>query len=150
VVQITRDAWRLESDALEKQGKGRWSIHHRLWRAILAQVVMQSEVYAIGGWPAVATVPLGMVEARFWAESFNYFQHYSLISVEGGAVSSRHVWNHLKSLSRIVGFKITNHADHYTDSFTRFHELRPDRQWISMPSVLFTFSERSFHRCGII
>jgi hypothetical protein len=60
VVLITRDAWRLESAALEKQGKGRWSIHHRLWRAILDQVVMQSVVHAIGGWPAVALVLLGI------------------------------------------------------------------------------------------
>jgi hypothetical protein len=29
---------------------------------------------------------------------------------------------------RIAGIEITNHADHHTDSFARFHELRPDRQ----------------------
>jgi p-cymene monooxygenase len=60
VVLITRDAWGLESEALEKQGKGRWSIHYRLWNAILDQVVMQSIVHAIGGWPAVALVLWGM------------------------------------------------------------------------------------------
>lgn len=139
VFQSTRDSWRLESESLEKQGKGRWSIHHRLWKAILAQVVMQSVVYAIGGWAAVTLVLAGMVGARFWVESFNYFQHYGLIRVEGGAISRRHVWNHLKPLSRIMGFEITNHADHHTDSFARFHELRPDRQWIPMPSVFVCF-----------
>src|SRR3546814_12649236 len=80
-----------------------------------------------------------MVGARFWVESFNYFQHYGLIRVPGGAIARRHVWNHLKPLSRVMGFEITNHADHHTDSFAAFHELRPDRQWIPMPSVFVCF-----------
>jgi hypothetical protein len=139
VIQSTRDAWRMESDSLEKQGYGRWSIRHRIWKAILAQLVMQSLVYLIGGWTAVAVVLAGMVGARFWVESFNYFQHYGLVRVNGGAIARRHVWNHLKPLSRVMGFEITNHADHHTDSFAAFHELRPDRQWIPMPSVFVCF-----------
>jgi p-cymene methyl-monooxygenase len=139
VIHSTRDAWRLESESLEKLGYGRWSIRHRLWRAILAQLVMQSIVYAIAGWAGVALVLAGMVGARFWVESFNYFQHYGLIRLPGGAISRRHVWNHLKPLSRIMGFEITNHADHHTDSFAQFHQLRPDRQWIPMPSVFVCF-----------
>ncbi len=139
VIQSTRDAWRMESDSLEKQGYGRWSIRHRIWKALLAQLVMQSLVFLIGGWTAVAVVLGGMIGARFWVESFNYFQHYGLIRVPGGAISRRHVWNHLKPLSRVMGFEITNHADHHTDSFAAFHELRPDRQWIPMPSVFVCF-----------
>jgi len=38
-----------------------------------------------------------------------------------------------------MGFEITNHADHHTDSFARFHELRPDRQWILMPGDFVCF-----------
>lgn len=139
VVQSTRDAWRMESDSLEKQGYGRWSIRHRIWKALLAQLVFQTAIYAIGRWTAVALALGGMVGARFWIESFNYFQHYGLIRVKGGAISRRHVWNHLKPLSRVMGFEITNHADHHTDSFAAFHELRPDRQWIAMPSVFVCF-----------
>jgi hypothetical protein len=41
VVQSTRDSWTTESDALEKQGKGRWSIGRRLWKAIAAQAIFQ-------------------------------------------------------------------------------------------------------------
>src|SRR3546814_13664098 len=78
----------MESDALEKQGHGRWSIRHRVWKALLAQVVMQSIVFLMGGWAAVAVVLAGMAGARFWVESFNYFQHYGLVRVEGGALRS--------------------------------------------------------------
>ncbi len=139
VVVSSLEAWRSESDNLEKQGKGRWSIGHRIYKAILAQVVFQSIVFMIGGWLAVATVLAGMVGARFWVESFNYFQHYGLIRVEGGQIDRRHVWNHLKPFSRMLGFEITNHADHHTNTYLAFHELKPDTKWIPMPSVFVCF-----------
>ncbi|WP_428630030.1 alkane 1-monooxygenase [Sphingopyxis sp.] len=133
------DSNKTEADALEKEGYGRWSIRHRIWKAILAQLVMQVIIFAIGGWTAVGIALGAMIIARFWIESFNYFQHYGLTRKVGGAISRRHVWNHLKPLSRLMGFEITNHADHHTDSFAKFHQLVPDRQWIPMPSVFVCF-----------
>ncbi|MFW2828746.1 alkane 1-monooxygenase [Sphingomonas sp. ID0503] len=135
----TIEANQTEADALEKQGYARFGIRHRIWKAVLAQVIMQGIIFAIGGWRANVVALLGMVLARFWIESFNYFQHYGLIRVHGGTISRRHVWNHLKPLSRIMGYEITNHADHHTDSFAKFHQLVPDRQWIRMPSVYLCF-----------
>jgi p-cymene monooxygenase len=139
VVQSTRDSWTTESDALEKQGKGRWSIHHRLWKAIAAQAIFQAILFLCGGLAANALAITAVVVARLWVESFNYFQHYGLIRVEGAPIERRHVWNHLKPLSRIMGFEITNHADHHTDSFAAYHELVPDRLWVPMPSVFLCF-----------
>jgi hypothetical protein len=138
-VVSTLDALRTESDSLEKQGYGRWSIRHRIWKALAAQAVAQSVFFLIGGWRAVAVALAGMVMARFWVESFNYFQHYGLIRLDGAPISRRHVWNHLRPLSRAMGFEITNHADHHTDSFAKFHQLVPDRRWIPMPSVFLCF-----------
>lgn len=139
VVESTRDAWTTESNALEKMGHGRWSIRHRLWKAILAQAIFQALLFACGGWKANALAMAAMIVARFWIESFNYFQHYGLVRVEGEPIARRHVWNHLKPLSRIMGFEITNHADHHTDSFAAYYALVPDRQWIPMPSVFVCF-----------
>ncbi len=139
VVHSTKEAWLTEADNLEKMGKARWGLSHRVWKALLAQVIFQSIIFAIGGWAAVAVVLAGMVGARFWVESFNYFQHYGLIRTHDGAIHRRHVWNHLKPLSRIFGFEITNHADHHTNSFAAYHELKPDTKWIAMPSVFVCF-----------
>jgi hypothetical protein len=139
VIVSTIDALRTESDSLEKQGLGRWSIRHRIWKALAAQLIAQLIIFAIGGWPAVCVAIAAMVVARFWVESFNYFQHYGLIRLSGAPISRRHVWNHLRPLSRIMGYEITNHADHHTDSFAKFHQLVPDRRWIPMPSVFVCF-----------
>jgi len=45
VLLTTIDCQKIESDALEKRGYGRWSIRHRLWKAIFAQTVFQALVY---------------------------------------------------------------------------------------------------------
>ncbi len=139
VAVSTRDSLLTEANALEKEGKARWGIHHRIWKALLAQLILQSAIYAIGGWRANGVALAGMSIARFWVESFNYFQHYGLIRLPGAPISRRHVWNHLKPFSRILGFEITNHADHHTNSFAGFTDLVPDRQWIPMPSVFICF-----------
>jgi hypothetical protein len=139
VINSTIESNKTESDSLQTQGFSRWSIRHRIWKALLAQLIAQSAFYLLGGWRANVVALSGMLIARFWIESFNYFQHYGLVRVEGGAISRRHVWNHLRPLSRIMGFEITNHADHHTDSFAQFHQLVPDRHWIPMPSVFVCF-----------
>jgi p-cymene methyl-monooxygenase len=139
IIQSTIDSLTTESNALEKEGYGRWGIRHRIWKAILAQIIVQTIIFLIGGWMANAVALTGMLVARFWVESFNYFQHYGLIRLPGAPIARRHVWNHLKPFSRILGFEITNHADHHTNSFASYYELVPDRLWIPMPSVFLCF-----------
>lgn len=139
VLTSTIDSNVTEANALEREGHSRWGLRHRLWRAIAAQLLAQSLFFAIGGWRAVAVALSAMIIARFWVESFNYFQHYGLVRLHGAPIARRHVWNHLRPLSRVMGFEITNHADHHTNSFAKFHQLVPDRQWLPMPSVFLCF-----------
>ncbi|MCK9285862.1 MAG: alkane 1-monooxygenase [Rhodocyclaceae bacterium] len=139
VWRTTIDCQQTESDALEKRGLGRWSLQHRLWKAILAQFVFQTALYTLGGWPAVGLALAAMILARFWIETFNYFQHYGQVRVVGTPIERRHVWNHLAPLSRLTAFEITNHADHHLNSYTPFYALKPDATAIRMPSVFFCF-----------
>lgn len=139
IIRSTREAWGAESDALEKRGKGRWSIGHRLYKAIVAQTLFQLAIFLIGGWTALAVGLAGVLIARVWVESFNYFQHYGLIRVEGAPIARRHVWNHLGFFSRVMAYEITNHADHHLDSYQTFYNLVPDSTAIRMPSVFVCF-----------
>lgn len=139
VVRSTIQAQMFDCAALEKRGFGRWSIRHKLWRAILAQIIFQSLLFWLGGWMAVALALTAMVIARFWVETFNYFQHYGQVRVIGSPIEKRHVWNHFGYLSRLVAFEITNHADHHLNSYQSYHELVPHRESIRMPSVFVCF-----------
>jgi p-cymene monooxygenase len=139
VIKSTIQSQKFISDALQKRGYGRWSIRHGLWRAILSQVIFQSLLYGIGGWQAVALALTAMVIARFWVETFNYFQHYGQVRVAGTPIEKRHVWNHFGCLSRLLAFEITNHADHHLNSYQAYYALVPHKDSIRMPNVFACF-----------
>lgn len=139
VIDSTKLSWKIESDALEKRGFGRWSRGHKLWKAIAAQLVFHCFAFAVGGWIGVAAALGSMLVARFWVESFNYFQHYGIVRVDGKPVARRHLWNHLGYFTRAVAFEITNHADHHLDSYIPYYKLKPDTTAIKMPNVFLCF-----------
>lgn len=130
---------RMESDALEKRGKHRWSIRHRLWRAIAGSAIFLGLMAMIGGWAGMLACFVTTMIARFLLESFNYFQHYGQIRVPGTPIEKRHVWNHFGALSRAMTFEITNHSGHHLNAFAPYHELKPDRQAVMLPSVFICF-----------
>ncbi|MCX7069629.1 MAG: alkane 1-monooxygenase [Gammaproteobacteria bacterium] len=125
-----------ESEALHKRGYSRWNWRHRVWRSLGVQVIFQGIVVLIAGWSAAALTTGAMLLTRVWAESFNYFQHYGLVRVEGTTIGRRHLWNHLSWLSRVLSFDITNHADHHLNSYRRYYQLVPHKESIPMPSLL--------------
>jgi p-cymene monooxygenase len=134
-----RTSLRKESDMLEKRGKGRWSLGHRLWRALVAIVIFEGLMFLIGGWKGVIACFAATLLARFLLESFNYFQHYGQVRVSGSPIEKRHVWNHFGRLSRAMTFEITNHAGHHLNAYVPYYELKPDRDAVQLPSVFVCF-----------
>ncbi|MDB5971899.1 MAG: monooxygenase [Hydrocarboniphaga sp.] len=136
--QTLRDVT-MESDALRKRGLSAFNYRHRIYRAVLAQGVFQGGSYLLAGWHGVALTFGAVLVARFWAEAFNYFQHYGLIRVVGTTIGRRHLWNHLHWFSRVLSFEITNHADHHLNSYQRYYQLVPHKGAIEMPSLFVCF-----------
>lgn len=130
---------RMESNALEKQGFGRWSLRHRVWRALLGMIIFEALMFAIGGWPGMLACIAATLIARFLLESFNYFQHYGQVRQVGTPIQRRHVWNHFGRLSRAMTFEITNHAGHHLNSYAPYYALKPDRDSVQLPSVFTCF-----------
>lgn len=128
-----------ECQALSRRGLSRWNWRHRVWRILLIQLVFQSIIFAMAGWVGVLCVLSAMFIAKAWTESFSYFQHYGQTRVPGAPVGRRHVWNHLGAVTRLVGFELTNHADHHMNSYQPYYKLVPHREGILMPSVFVCF-----------
>ena len=139
VLDSTLQAQRFIADALGKKGHARWGLRHALWRAILALGLFLALLYAIGGWAGVGVSLASMVVARFWIETFNYFQHYGQVRVAGAPIEKRHVWNHFGTFSRLLAFEITNHADHHLNSYQTYYALVPHKESVRMPSVFVCF-----------
>jgi p-cymene monooxygenase len=139
VIESTKYAIKMENEALRKKGLHPWSIRHRVYRALLAVALFHVVLFLIGGWQANLAGLAAQIVARFWVESFNYFQHYGVIRVKGAPIGRRHLWNHLGWFSRTAGFEITNHADHHLNSYQPFYKLVPHKEAILMPSVFVCF-----------
>jgi len=129
----------MEGDALQKKGFSRWSIRHRLWRALAGYVVFIVGMYLIGGWAGALACFGATTIARFLLESFNYFQHYGQVRGEGRPIKKHHVWNHFGMLSRAMTFEITNHSGHHLNSYAPYYHLKPDRDAVMLPSVFICF-----------
>lgn len=139
LVRSTMTSIRVECEALERKGQSRWSLSHRLYKALAMVVALQVPVYMLGGWHAVALILLSMFVARCWGESFNYFQHYGLLRVPGAPIANRHSWNHLHPISRILSWEITNHFEHHLDPLKPYYALKPDPKGVLLPSVFVCF-----------
>ena len=129
----------MECDALEKHGHARWSIRHRLWRALAGYLGFLFLMGLIGGWQGALACFGATSMARFLLESFNYFQHYGQVRVAGSPILKHHVWNHFGRLSRAMTFEITNHSGHHLNSYAPYYELKPDRESVMLPSVFVCF-----------
>jgi alkane 1-monooxygenase/p-cymene monooxygenase len=132
-------ACKAESEALKKRGLSGWNWRHRVWKIVAIQIVFQSIVYALAGPIGVLCILSAMFIAKSWTESFSYFQHYGQTRVPGTPVGRRHVWNHLGVATRVLGFELTNHADHHLNSYQPYYKLVPHREGIEMPSVFVCF-----------
>lgn len=128
-----------ESKLLVKKGHGPFNIRHRMWKIAAIQVVFHSILFALGGWTAVLCVMAAMISARAWTESFSYFQHYGQTRVPGTPIGRRHVWNHLGIATRVLGFELTNHADHHLYPYAAYYELVPHKEGIEMPGIFVCF-----------
>lgn len=132
-------ALRAEGEALHRRGLSRFNWQHRAWKILAIQVVFQSLVYALAGGTGVLCILAAMLIAKSWTESFSYFQHYGQVRVPGTPIGRRHVWNHLGAVTRLLGFELTNHADHHLNSYQPYYKLVPHKEGIELPSVFVCF-----------
>lgn len=129
----------MECEAMQKRGLSRWSIRHRVWRALAGYLAFLGVMFWIGGWQGMLACFGATTIARLLLESFNYFQHYGQVRVEGTPIKKHHVWNHFGRLSRAMTFEITNHSGHHLNSYAPYYDLKPDRDSVMLPSVFVCF-----------
>lgn len=139
IVGSTKYALQYEAQALRSRGLSSWNLRHRAYRALAALVAFDVILFMLGGWTGLAICLGAQLVGRWFIEAINYVQHYGLIRVEGKPVGRRHVWNHLRWISRAATFEITNHADHHINSYQPFYKTVPHQEGIPTPSVFLCF-----------
>ena len=133
------DAWRVESQRLEKYAKNKWTLANRCLQAIALEVIILGIIGIAAGAMAMLIALLAIGGAKLLIEAFNYYQHYGLLRVPGTQYDRRHLWNHLQPIARAMAVEITNHSDHHMDGYKPFYKLQPDVAGPQMPSVFPVF-----------
>lgn len=134
-------AFRHEKMLQDRKGGSIWGINSRVVEALLMVGVMLAGAAWIGGLTGMVVVAITALGTKFVLEQFNYLQHYGLIRVNADPnVARRHIWNHLKPVSRLMTFEITNHYEHHLDGYLPYQKLTPDPKGPQMPSAFLCFA----------
>ncbi len=124
-----RNAWAIEHERLEKEGKPVLSWANEMVRFSLFQVLWLAGVLAVFGWKGlVGAVAVGVV-GFLLLETINYIEHYGLRrrllpSGRPEPVSPVHSWNSDHELGRIFLYELTRHSDHHYKSTRKYQILR--------------------------
>lgn len=129
VIGSYRNAWQLERERLQKQGKAFWSIYNEMLRFQCIQVAYLLVVGLIWGWTMIGFAIAIAIVGFLMLESVNYIEHYGLRrkQLPGGRyepVSPLHSWNSDHLLGRILLYELTRHSDHHYKSTRKYQVLR--------------------------
>ena len=123
------NAWKLESENLEKKGLKNLSWNNEMIRFSIYQLAY---LIAISWYFGIGVLPYALgigVVGFLLLETINYIEHYGLRrkKLESGRyerVMPRHSWNSDHEMGRIVLFELTRHSDHHYLASRKYQILR--------------------------
>ncbi len=143
------DAWKIESQLLERKNVSFWSLNNRMIQYQLIQIIYLVVVGLLFGW-AVLPLTLAVAVIGFLhLEAVNYIEHYGLQrkKLDNGryeTVKPHHSWNSNHELGRIFLYELTRHSDHHYKASRKYQVLRHFDESPQLPygypaSVLMAF-----------
>ena len=132
----TVEEYQLEKARVEATGHSVWGWHSQIFWSLVMVAAIVGLCGIVGGPVAALISALVMVVARLLGEALNFLQHYGLVREPGTPIESRHTWNHLSAVTRIIGLEITNHVNHHQDPDVPFYRLQPHPEGPQMRNIL--------------
>jgi toluene methyl-monooxygenase len=132
----TIDEFQTEKRRLAARGRSVWGWHSQIvWGAAMVLGVLGAMYAAAGTTGLIATLAI-MVATRIVGEALNFLQHFGLLRVPGRPIESRHTWNHLSAVTRVIGMEITNHVEHHQDPDRPYYALTPHPHGPQMRNII--------------
>ena len=123
------NAWHIENERLEKEGKSVFSWSNEMVRFQLYQFVYLALIGLAFGYPSVLFAIAFALVGFLLLETVNYIEHYGLRrkQLANGRyepVLPNHSWNSEHEMGRIFLYELTRHSDHHFKSTRKFQVLR--------------------------
>ncbi len=124
-----KDAWRLETERLQKAGIAFWSFQNQMLCFQAIQLIYLSIIAWVWGIKIMLFAVLIAVLGFLLLECVNYIEHYGLRRrlLPSGyyeKVLPQHSWNSDHDLGRIILYELTRHSDHHFKSNRKYQVLR--------------------------
>lgn len=124
-----RRGWAVETERLQRLGKGPWNVHNDILQSFAISAVLQGGLVIAFGWVMIPFLALHNVWAWYQLTSANYIEHYGLLrqrEVDGRyeRCQPHHSWNANYIFSNILLFHLERHSDHHANPTRRYQSLR--------------------------
>jgi len=124
-----RNAWKLESERLQRQGKPVLSWQNEMLRFQVYQIGYLVSVGLVWNWAMVGYAVAIGVFGFLMLECVNYIEHYGLqrAKLPTGRyepTTPKHSWNSDHELGRIFLYELTRHSDHHYKATRKYQVLR--------------------------
>lgn len=129
VVGVFVKAWEISFTQMRRAGKPKFHYSNELIWISLAQVILFTTFFILGGLP-ILLFCLGTAVVSFTLlECIDYVEHYGLQrkklpSGKYERVNERHSWNSDHEVGRIVLYELTRHTDHHMNATRKYQTLR--------------------------
>nr|WP_262914111.1 alkane 1-monooxygenase [Portibacter lacus] len=122
-------AWEISFTQMKRAGKPRFHYSNELIWMMLAQLVLFTSYYLIGGLHVFLFCLVAAVISFSLLECIDYVEHYGLQrkKLKSGKyerVNERHSWNSDHELGRIFLYELTRHTDHHLNANRKYQILR--------------------------
>lgn len=134
-----RNAWQLERERLQREGRPVIAPANLMLRFQLIQAAYLGLVYGFYGFNGlIAAISIAVV-GFLLLESVNYIEHYGLRRrlLPNGRyepVNPHHSWNSNHELGRIFLYELTRHSDHHYKATRKYQTLRHFEQSPQLPT----------------
>ncbi|MEZ4961250.1 MAG: alkane 1-monooxygenase [Saprospiraceae bacterium] len=123
------DAWKLEGERLQKDGKPVFSFYNEMVWFQIANLAYLALVWYFFGWPGVGFACAAAFIGILLLETVNYIEHYGLSRrlLPSGfyeKTTPRHSWNSDHEMGRIFLYELTRHSDHHFKATRKYQVLR--------------------------
>jgi alkane 1-monooxygenase len=123
IITEQRDAWKIESEHLQRRGYSPYGIHNKMIIGYLRSLLITICAYLIGGSVGMLFYLLCAFVAKSLLEVINYTEHYGLVREPNKPVCTRHSWNSNNILSSLLLYNVTRHSAHHEKANLKFWEL---------------------------
>ena len=134
-----KEAWQLENKRLNELGKSSLSLHNKMIKYTIANILLLFSVFYFFSWIVLLSFVAAAITGILMLQTVNYIEHYGLLRTKnehGRYERVRHIhsWNSDHIIGRLMLFNLSRHSDHHYNGSKPYQILKSLPESPQMPT----------------